>query len=118
MAFRTEHPTNAERRAVHDLAGRKLTASRFSQAKSFIFDRRRSHADLEALVKRLEPLPDLVVDVAARTNVSGLSAGELAQMQAERDAGATLRQIADKHQVSYATVSRRTRPAPTEKETT
>lgn len=90
------------------LASRKLAGQRLKDAKHFVLWSHRQSKDIEQLMKRLAVLPDLAVDPGSRQFTCGIPAAELAQWQAERTAGLTLREIAARHSVSMSTVCRHT----------
>lgn len=86
------------------LASRKMAGQRLKDAKQFLLWHRRSPESIEKFMARIVGLPDLDIDPADRQHVSGVSAGERARMQDERDAGDTLRVIAARHHLSPGAV--------------
>jgi C4-dicarboxylate-specific signal transduction histidine kinase len=80
----------------------KLTGDRRREALAFLRYRKRRAPQVEALLSRLEALPDLYSTAAH----AKLTLAQVAAMREQRAAGAPLAELAEQYGISVASVSR------------
>jgi response regulator of citrate/malate metabolism len=95
-----------QRSAAVKLAESKLTGERLRETVAFIRRSRRKAHEVEVLVSRLTALPDVAVPEADRARHPVTSPHQIEQIRKERAEGRTLRELAEKYNVSYTTIRR------------
>lgn len=104
---------------VYKLIDEKLSGQRRLDARQFVRGSERSGADIQRLTRSLEKLPDISAEIVAEqhkrrpANASApatfLETSEHASLRADRKAGMSYRELAEKYNVVYSTAFRHAR---------